>query len=118
MSYSLAPRVYIAGPYSRGNVVLNVRSAIVAGTYLLSRGLIPYIPHLTLLWEVVVPQSYRTWLEYDKEWLLLCDAVLRLPGESRGAEEEVSLAEQANIPVFYTKEALMGWASTFERAKS
>lgn len=30
-----------------------------------------------------------------------CDAVLRLPGESRGADQDVAIAEARGIPVFY-----------------
>jgi NAD-dependent oxidoreductase involved in siderophore biosynthesis len=29
-----------------------------------------------------------------------CDAVLRLPGESRGAEQDVAIARQLGIPVY------------------
>lgn len=117
MAYLTKPRVYIAGPFSKGNMLLNIRNAVVFGSDLLAAGIVPLIPHLTGLWEIVSPLTYREWLEYDKEWLLLCDAVFRLPGESPGADEEVSLAEYAGLPVFYTKEALMDWASTFERVK-
>ena len=33
-----------------------------------------------------------------------CDAVLRLPGESNGADNDVRLAEQRGLPVYYRLE--------------
>jgi hypothetical protein len=30
-----------------------------------------------------------------------CDAVLRLPGESTGADQDVAIAEQRGLPVYY-----------------
>lgn len=37
----------------------------------------------------------------DKEWVLVCDAVLRLSGKSRGADIECALAKKHGIPIFY-----------------
>lgn len=45
-------------------------------------------------------------MKYDAEWLLACDAVLRIPGDSAGADREVEMAKSANIPVYYTVEEL------------
>jgi hypothetical protein len=36
-----------------------------------------------------------------KRLLLKCDAVLRLPGESKGADEDVRLAKELGLKVFY-----------------
>src|SRR6266513_196182 len=33
-----------------------------------------------------------------------CDAVLRIPGESKGADQDVAIAKQRGLPVFYTWE--------------
>jgi len=41
-------------------------------------------------------------MEIDLPWLGAADAVLRLPGESLGAEIEVAEARQLGIPVFTT----------------
>jgi len=38
---------------------------------------------------------------------LKCNAVLRLPGESKGADAEVALAEENGIDVFYSIEDLI-----------
>jgi hypothetical protein len=31
-----------------------------------------------------------------------CDAVLRLPGESRGADQDVAIARERNLPVYFS----------------
>ena len=94
-------KIYVAGPYTKGDVVLNIREAVQVGNTLLDYGFIPFVPHLTGFWHLLCPNSYETWMDYDAEWLKSCDAVLRLDGESRGADAEVELAHKLNIPVFY-----------------
>jgi len=37
-----------------------------------------------------------------------CDAVLRLPGESRGADQDVAIAEARGLPVYYALEDVPG----------
>ena len=39
-----------------------------------------------------------------------CDAVLRLPGESTGADQDVAIAEQRGIPVYHRVEEIPGYA--------
>lgn len=94
-------KVYVAGPYTKGDVALNVRAAIEAADALAERQFCPYVPHLTHFWHLISPKPYNWWLEYDAMWLLSCDAVLRLPGHSDGADQEVALAEEAGIPVVH-----------------
>ena len=103
--------VYIAAPYSQGDPVLNTRAAIATADWLLERDFVPFVPHLSMFWHAVSPKPYEEWLAYDNEWLQRCDCVLRLPGESHGADKEVALAESFGIPVFTDKESLV-----YERA--
>jgi hypothetical protein len=104
------PKVYVAGPItSSGNLTENVRHGISVGNLLLRDGVIPFVPHLSELWNYVTVVGYETWLYYDKEWIRSCDALLRLPGRSRGATREVRWANKLSIPVFYSYEELMKW---------
>ena len=100
-------RVYVAGPYTKGDVALNVKAAIEAGNRLLNAGFAPFVPHLTHFWHMLCPQPYETWLDLDNQFILCCEALLRLPGESSGAEKEVALALSLNIPVFYSEKELV-----------
>jgi len=94
-------KIYIAGPYSNGDVAINVKIAIGAGERLAQVGFTPFIPHLSHFWHLLFPHEYSSWLAQDLEWLEQCDAVLRLPGKSKGADAEVKHAQEIGIPVFY-----------------
>jgi nucleoside 2-deoxyribosyltransferase len=99
-------KIYVAGPYTNGDIVINIREAIAEGNILLEYGFIPFIPHLTGFWHMLFPNTYDTWMEYDAEWLKSCDALLRIDGISAGADVEVRLAEELGIPVFYDRASL------------
>jgi hypothetical protein len=93
-------KIYIAGPYTKGDVVQNVRMAILDGDYVARLGHVPFIPHLSHFWHMLVPHEYQFWLDQDMQWLQECDALLRLPGESAGADLEVEWAIAHGLPVF------------------
>lgn len=109
-------RVYVAGPYSKGDQIANVRAAIMVGDRLLVAGAVPYIPHLTAFWHLLSPHPYQEWLDLDLEWLRQCQAIIRLPGESSGADGEVAEAIAWGIPVFRDVETLCGWMKEQEGA--
>ena len=94
-------RVYVAGPYSQGDVAINVRTAIEAGEKIKNAGHFPFIPHLTHFWHLLFPGSYLQWITLDLEWIEVCEALVRLPGVSAGAENEVRRAWKLGIPVYF-----------------
>lgn len=94
------PKIYVAGPYTSGDVAVNVRNAIVMANQLADLGCAPYVPHFTHFWHMHFPRPYDFWLEHDNEFLPLCDGLIRLAGESKGADKETALAEALGIPVF------------------
>lgn len=87
-------------------MVLNVRAAILAGDEVWKAGFTPFVPHLSHLWHTVSPHPYDDWLALDMEWLAVCDILVRLPGESAGADEEVEYARERGIPVMSLEELL------------
>jgi hypothetical protein len=93
-------RVYVSGPYTKGDVVLNVRRAIEAGNWLAAKGHVPFIPHLSHFWHMLFPQPYEFWMAQDMNWISACDAMVRLPGESSGADREVAAAKKLGMPVY------------------
>lgn len=100
-------RVYIAGPYTRGDVAINVRNAIDAADRLLDYGCSPYVPHLTHFWHMMIPHPYETWIRLDLNWLATCHAVIRLPGASLSADRETAEASRLGIPVYESVQALI-----------
>jgi hypothetical protein len=100
-------RPYIAGPYTQGDPAVNTATALAVADKLLTLGYMPFLPHLSHYWHVRYPHDYETWMTYDRSWQLLCDCLIRLPGESSGADREVTLANQMGQPVFYGVEAFL-----------
>lgn len=104
--------VYISGPYTKGDQGQNVRTAVYAASLVFSFGHVPFVPHLYHFWDLMFPGEYRQWMELGILWLQKCDAVLRLPGESAGADFEVTAAVSLKIPVFHDIEELQKWLSS------
>jgi hypothetical protein len=48
-------RVYAAGPYTKGDVALNVRSACEAANRVADLGFAPFVPHATHFWHMLFP---------------------------------------------------------------
>lgn len=97
-------KIYVAGPYTRGDVDENVRNAITVGDKLRALGHTPFIPHLSHFWHLIIPHDYQYWMDYDIEWLMECDAVFRIEGDSKGADIEVHIAELYDMPIYRSYE--------------
>jgi hypothetical protein len=93
-------RIYIASPYRIGDPVANVHRQIWAANKLMNAGFAVYVPLLSHFQHMMCPRPERDWLLHDLEWLRCCDAVLRLPGESKGADRECRQARKWGIPVW------------------
>lgn len=95
-------RIFISGPYTIGDVAQNVKASMEIANDLINLGYAPFCPHLTHYLHINHAQPYKKWLKIDLAYLIVCDAVLRIPGESKGADAEVKKAVELNIPVFYS----------------
>ena len=100
-------KIYIASPYTLGSQTENVRTQLDAFKFLITEGFTPFAPLLSHFIELVHPMSWEKWLEWDFEWLGSCDYLLRLDGESKGADLEVAKAREMGIPVFYSFQELL-----------
>jgi hypothetical protein len=96
-------RVYIASPYTLGDVAVNVKRQVDTAHQLLDMGYAPYAPlPMTHFQHIMHPRSYIEWIIIDLEWVRCCDVVLRLDGESKGADSEVAFAQEQGINVVYS----------------
>jgi hypothetical protein len=100
-------KVYIASPYTKGDVAVNVKAQIDAFAKLMDAGYAPFAPLYSHFQHMAHPRPYENWLKLDLEWIPVCDALLRLPGESSGADIEVELAKKLGKPVYYSIEELI-----------
>ena len=103
-------RVYIASPYGpNGDTASNVRRSLEAANELAEAGMAPFAPLLSHFWHFLFPHPSEFWMAMDMEWVRVCDVVLRLPGESDGADQEIELAWELDIPVFYHVDEVLRW---------
>lgn len=121
-------RVYIAGPISRGDLLHNVNQATEAFVALAKAGFAPMCPHWSVyskpairpanfagavLCEATIQgneaMTHADWLGVDLPWVEVSDALLRLPGDSTGADREVGHALALRIPVFYSVADVLAW---------
>jgi len=93
-------RIYIAGPYTKGDTAQNVHDAISAGDYVARLGHTPFIPHLTHFWHMIIPHTYDFWMAQDEKWLEVCEGFLRLDGESAGADKEENRARELGLTIY------------------
>ncbi|CAD6008988.1 NUDIX hydrolase [Agreia sp. COWG] len=114
--------ILIAGPYASGTdgdpalMQQNLERLEQAAWPLFRAGHIPMIgewvalpvlrsagatgPSDPLAAEVMYPTAERL--------LQRCDAVLRLPGDSRGADQDVAIALSRNLPVYFSLDEVPG----------
>lgn len=117
--------VYVAGPITKGLIMENMRQAHAAGVLLVQKGFSVFVPHASCFWGHQVTECgtgvapgaevdgvhYETWMEMDFAVIRKCSMLLRLPGESAGADREVEYAQQIGVPVFHSIEELVNWVN-------
>jgi hypothetical protein len=108
--------ILIAGPYRSGTnddpikMSANLKHLESVSWSLFQLGYVPMIGEWVALpiWQVAGGQTvgdalYEQILHPTAGRLLqLCDAVLRLEGASKGADNDVKLAQERGIPVYYS----------------
>ena len=100
-------KVYIASPYTIGDVAVNVKRQLDCADELMNLGFAPFAPLYSHFQHMAHPRPYTDWIKVDLEWVASCHCLLRLEGESTGADGEVAHAEKLGIPVFYSIEEIL-----------
>lgn len=109
------PLIYVAGPYSADPVSCTHTAVWTAGqiSFSLRASATPaaiFVPHVSMLSDIIMPQPYGAWLELDFAIVERSTAVVRLPGVSPGADRECALAVSLSIPVVDMRECGLGVA--------
>jgi hypothetical protein len=106
--------ILIAGPYKSGTdgdpaaMAANLRRLEQAAWPIFERGHVPMIGEWVALPVLesmgadgpTDPRAEEILYPTAERLLQHCDAVLRLPGESRGADNDVAIARRRGLPVF------------------
>jgi hypothetical protein len=118
--------IYLAGPITKGNLANNINQATEAFVALVNAGFAPICPHWSafstrarydadrdMTYAIASAHgcglSHTEWLAVDFALVTAAAAVLRLPGESLGAEMETKLARAQSKPVFDSIEEVVAW---------
>jgi hypothetical protein len=103
--------IYIASPYTVGDVAGNVHIQIEAAHKILDLGHCPIVPLLSHYLHIHRQRDYEDWVKMDLAIIPRVDALIRLPGESRGADSEVELAKSTGVKVVFGWPELESWLS-------
>ena len=125
----MKPTVYIASPYTKGDVAANVRfQCEIFDLLLADKKVLPVAPLWSHFQHTLFPRPYQEWINYDLEMLKLYDCCLRLEAKceainyrnnlSTGADGEVAAFKQMNKPVFYSIEELYNWVEKLKKRKN
>lgn len=99
------PLLYLAGPYTHPDPVANTHWVVaVANVVYEKTAWVPVVPHLSMLWHAITPRPVEFWYEYDLHLLERCDAIIRLPGASTGADKEIAHADSVGVKRVYVDE--------------
>jgi|688.fasta_scaffold12342_25 hypothetical protein len=107
--------IYIASPYSGYDdkqAAVNVQ--IDAFAVLRDAGHQPIAPLLSHYVDERHPASYERWMQWCMTMVSVADLVVRLPGESKGADAEVAEARRRGIPVVYGVESIVNPGAVYE----
>jgi len=107
--------VYIASPYAKGDQATNVKRQIDTAHILMDKGFCPIAPLLSHFLQMARPRGEEEWMQIDFEIVRRVDVLLRLPGDSSGADREVALAKELGIPVVGSIGELLDKVSPQER---
>ena len=100
--------VYIASKYSFGDNFVNTQKQIEVANMLLDEGFIPISPLMNSVWyNMQKERSWDFWMGHDFHLLDQCECLLRLPGDSKGADMEVAYALEYGKKVYYDIESLI-----------
>jgi hypothetical protein len=117
------PRCYLACPISKGVLHDNLNNASSAMKLLFQGGFAPLNPAFSAfcgpafvfeskVWCEANSLGFLThseWLELDFSWIEVAELLVRIPGESSGAEAEVAHAKKLRIPVVYGVDEAISW---------
>jgi hypothetical protein len=115
--------ILIAGPYRSGTgddpqrMAANLKTLEEAAWPLFKAGHIPMIGEWVALPVLssagasdgpLDPLAEQVMYPTAQRLLQHCDAVLRLPGESKGADQDVKIAQELGIPVYHALDEVPG----------
>jgi len=107
--------VYIASPYTIGNTCENVSKHLHVADTLIGHGFCVIAPLLFHYIDIIHPRPKDVYMQIDFELIKRCDVLIRLEGESAGADEEIQCARAHDIHVVYSVQELIQFRKSLEK---
>jgi len=115
------PLIYVAGYFS-ANPMHGTRNAFNHARALEDAGFTAFVPHVSILADIIYPQTSDYWYAYDLALLARCDAMYVCPDEetlrSTGVHNEILFCEERGIPVIYTLPTAEAWLRVWEQKRN
>jgi len=111
-------KVYVAGLYSHTDngilgILDNIRKGQRAGTILLLKGYIPFVPWFDYHFQFNLRENETLtkdeYYNYSIEWLKCCDYMVVISNHknSYGVNKEIEIAKKNNIKIYYSIDEFM-----------
>jgi hypothetical protein len=110
----MKPMVYVAGPMT-GNILGCVRESLPVFLELREMGAVPFMPQWSILPGMIEDIDYEVWLEHDFDIIRHCSAIVRLSGNSPGADRECKFATELGLRLFWwsdEQDIIQNWIKT------
>lgn len=100
----MKPLVYLAGPFTYPDCIENTHVAMKFANDIYDTNVaLPFTPHLSMFEHFLRPKPISYWYDRDIEYLEHCQGLIRMPGISVGADNEVSWCKENDLPYYLLK---------------
>jgi hypothetical protein len=105
-------KAYIAGPIRKGDLATNIKRATDIACAFAKLGYAIMVPQLSCWFDATFDKydgdfpraegrlNASEWIAIDLAWVEVSDVLIRITGDSEGADQEVLHAEHCGIPWF------------------
>lgn len=100
-------RIYIASPYTPGDIEENVQKQIRVWHQLTDEGHTAYAPLLLYYCDLYRRRPYNDYLNHCLSMLPFFAMLLRLPGVSKGADIELKIAKELDKFIFTPSDSVL-----------
>lgn len=98
---------YLTGPAQR------LKDLVLLANLLGSEGISCFLPCMNHFQDMFAKRTPEEWISHNIGILHKCDFVFRLEGESKEADDEVTIASDHDKPIFYQYKALVTYLAEF-----
>lgn len=102
-------RIYISGQITGADLTVQISRSGFLQAWLVARRWLVYNPFASCTHDACHIITHEEWIDHDKEWIRLCDALVMLPGweSSIGVNMELEFAQGLKLDIYTWQNDLM-----------